>query len=104
MVPTGRIIEGTAYDGGPDFPGFPGDPEMVSALPERFADTATSGLFTTVTEEGPNEFVIRLTEELPPEALAAIAERERAAAEQQADGVEPVSEADDGSSSAELLV
>ena len=102
MVPTGRIIEGTAYDEGPDFPGFPGEPEMVSALPERFADTATSGLFTTVTEEGPNEFVIRLTEELPPEALAAIAERERAAAEQQADGVEPVSEADDGSSSAEL--
>lgn len=102
MVPTGRIIEGTAYDGGPDFSGFPGDPEMVSALPERFADTATSGLFTTVTEEGPNEFVVRLTKEPPPEALAAIAERERAAAEQQADGVEPVSEADDGSSSAEL--
>ena len=102
MVPTGRIIEGTAYDEGPDFPGFPGEPEMVSALPERFADTATSGLFTTVTEEGPNEFVIRLNEEPPPEALAAIAERERAGAEKQADGVEPVSEADDGSSSAEL--
>lgn len=82
MVPTGRIIEGTAYEGGPDFPGFPGEPEMVSALPERFADTTTSGLFTTVAEEAPNEFVIRLTKEPPPEALAAIAERERVAAEQ----------------------
>ena len=103
MVPTGRIIEGTAYDGGPDFPGFPGEPEMVSALPERFADTTTSGLFTTVTEEGPNEFVIRLTKEPPPEALAAIAERERAAAEEAAAGDAAAGEeTDDGSISAEL--
>lgn len=102
MVPTGRIIEGTAYDEGPDFPGFPGEPEMVSALPERFADTTTSGLFTTVTKDGPNEFVIRLTKEPPPEALAAIAARERAAAEQSVADAESAAETADGSSAAEL--
>ena len=102
MVPTGRIIEGTAYDGGPNFPGFPGESEMVSALPERFADTTTSGLFTTVTEDGPNEFVIRLTKEPPPEALAAIAERERAAAEQSGSDTESAPETVDGSSATEL--
>lgn len=102
MVPTGRIIEGTAYEGGPDFPGFPGEPEMVSALPERFADTTTSGLFTTVTKDGPNEFVIRLTKEPPPEALAAIAERERAAAEQAVADAESAAETVDGPSAAEL--
>lgn len=102
MVPTGRIIEGTAYDGGPSFPGFPGESEMVSALPERFADTTTSGLFTTVTEDGPNEFVIRLTKEPPPEALAAIAERERAAAEQSGSDTESAPETVDGSSATEL--
>jgi hypothetical protein len=76
---------------------------MVSALPERFADTTTSGLFTTVTEEGPNEFVIRLTKEPPPEALAAIAERERAAAEEAAAGDATAgTETDNGSISAEL--
>lgn len=103
MVPTGRIIEGTAYDGGPDFPGFPGEPEMVSALPERFSDTATSGLFTTVTGESSNEFVIRLTKEPPPEALAAIAERERAAAEGATAGEAAAGEeTHDGSKSVEL--
>lgn len=102
MVPTGRIIEGTAYEGGPEFPGFPGEPEMISALPERFADTTTAGLFTTVTEDGPNEFVIRLTAEPPPEALAAIEERVRAAAEAAA-GVdaEAARETDGDSTSAE---
>jgi hypothetical protein len=85
MVPTGRIVEGTGYEGGEDFPSFLGEEEMVNALPERFADPSTSGLFAMVTKEGPNEFVIRLTKEPPPEALAAIAERERAAAVVDAD-------------------
>jgi hypothetical protein len=102
MVPTGRLIEGTAYDPGLDFPGFPGEPEMVSALPERFADTATSGLFTTVTRQGPNEFLIHLTDELSPQALAAIAERERAATELPPTNSGAPRETDDGSLSAEL--
>lgn len=81
MVPTGRVIPGTSYSGGPDFPGYEGDPEMVSALPERFADTATSGLFATVTVDGPNQFVIRLTKDPPPEALAAAAAAAEASSE-----------------------
>lgn len=68
MVPTGGIVPGTAYEGGPGFPGSGGMPEMKSALPERFADPATSGLFATVIADHANMFLIRLTEQPPPAA------------------------------------
>jgi len=45
---------------------FPGMPEMVNILPPRFANETTSGLTADVTEEGPNEFLIRLHAEPPP--------------------------------------
>jgi hypothetical protein len=95
MVPTGRIVPGTAYPGGPEFPGYPGEPEMKTALPERFADSATSGLFATVTADRANLFTIRLTEEPPPKALAAIAARARAAA------TEPTPPAEEAETAAE---
>jgi hypothetical protein len=42
---------------------FPGMPEVVNILPSRFADEKTSGLTAEVTVEGPNEFLIQLSEE-----------------------------------------
>lgn len=71
MVPTGGIVPGTAYAGGAGFPGWRGTPEMKSALPERFADHATSGLFATVIADRANMFIIRLTEQPPPAAAEA---------------------------------
>lgn len=65
MVPTGRIIPGTAYQGGNDFPDFPGVQEMDSAIPRRFSNTAAPRLFATVRPSVANVFVIRLTKHVP---------------------------------------
>jgi hypothetical protein len=49
------------------FPAFAGMPETVNILPARFADEKTSGLSAEVTREGPNEFLIELHQDPPPE-------------------------------------
>lgn len=68
MVPTGRMMSETEFGMGlgPGFPEARGFPEMVHGLPQRFAESATSGLFVTITPDRTNHVVIRLTKEPPP--------------------------------------
>lgn len=75
MVPTGQTVPGSEGMGFLEFGGYDEIPEMVSAVPERFSNPETSGLFATVTANRSNELVIRLTKEPPPEVAAGLAER-----------------------------
>lgn len=73
MVPTGRMMSETEFGMGlgPEFPEARSFPEMVHGLPQRFAESATSGLFVTITPDRTNHVVIRLTKEPPPGVQAA---------------------------------
>lgn len=70
LVPTGRVFHDPMFESDPLYGDDPGFPEMASGIPRHYSDPETSGLTATITEHGPNDFLIELVGEgEPPDPL-----------------------------------